>query len=142
MEQTHYTMFGPSFRPANRGGCRNRHEVFWIRVTCPARSLWPIFRSTVIHFIPLAGGQAHDLTVQGWPGFSSLDFDVDSKGLFVNSKTDGGATILYVDPAGKAHPVWQQKSSYLNWAIPSRDGRRLAMLGQSQSANMWLLDNF
>jgi serine/threonine protein kinase/dipeptidyl aminopeptidase/acylaminoacyl peptidase len=98
--------------------------------------------STTIHFLPLAGGRAHELTVQGWPGFGSIDFDVDSKGIFVSSKTDGGATIVYVDAAGKGHPVWQQKSSFLNWAVPSRDGRHLAMLGQSANANLWLLENF
>jgi eukaryotic-like serine/threonine-protein kinase len=99
-------------------------------------------RDTVIHFIPLAGGQAHDLTVEGWPGLDSIDFAPDSKGLFVCSATSGGATLLYIDPAGKAHALWQQKSSPQTWAIPSRDGRHLALMGQSQNANLWLLEDF
>jgi hypothetical protein len=99
-------------------------------------------RDTVIHFVPLAGGKPHDLAVQGWPGFDSFDFDIDGKGLFVCSATTGGGSLLYIDPAGKAHALWQQKSSPQTWAIPSRDGQHLALMGQSQNANLWMLEDF
>src|SRR4029077_15881850 len=99
-------------------------------------------RDTVIHFVPLAGGKPHDLAVRGWPGFDSVDFDIDGKGLFVCSATTGGGTLLYIDPAGKAHALWQQKSSPQTWAIPSHDGQHLAIMGQSQNANLWMLEHF
>jgi serine/threonine protein kinase len=99
-------------------------------------------RDTVIHFVPLAGGKPHDLRVQGWPGFDSVDFDIDGKGLFVCSATTGGGTLLYLDPSGKAHALWQQKSSPQTWAIASRDGEHLALMGQSQNANLWMLEDF
>jgi len=100
------------------------------------------FRDNVIHFLPLQGGQAHDLVIRGWPGLTSLDFAIDSKGLFVNSVTTGGSTLLYIDPAGKPHPLWQLKSSSMCWAIPSRGGKDLAILGQSLNSNLWMIENF
>ena len=71
-----------------------------------------------------------------------MDFTADSKGLFVNSMTNGGGTLLYIDSAGKAHSLLKQQSVNVSWGIPSRDGRRLTMLGQAFSANLWMLQDF
>ena len=99
-------------------------------------------RETVIHFLPLAAGRPHDLSVQGWPGLNSIDFAADSEGLFVNSVTTGGSTLLYIDLAGSVHPLLQQKSTFQSWAIPSRDGQHVAIMGQTISANLWMLEDF
>jgi len=95
-----------------------------------------------IHLLPLDGGHPRDITVKGWPAFNTLHFSADSLGFFVNSMTNGGSTLLYIDAKGKAHPLWQQRSTWIIWGIPSWDGRRLALLGPALNGNLWMLENF
>jgi eukaryotic-like serine/threonine-protein kinase len=88
------------------------------------------------------GRPAHDVEVKGWPGLNNIDFSADSKGVFMNSTSNGVATLLYVDLAGNAHPLWQPKYPTVSNAMPSRDGRHLAITGESDSSNLWMLRDF
>jgi hypothetical protein len=78
----------------------------------------------------------------------------DGTGLLVSSVREGGATLLELDLRGKAHPVWESKGTIqpditpfvggpsAPWAVPSLDGRYLAICEWSLSANIWMLENF
>ena len=70
---------------------------------------------------------------------SSIDDTPDGRAWLVYSVSNGSGTLLYLDPAGAAHVVWKQQSS-VGWGILSPDGKRLAVLAQSNSGNMWLLE--
>jgi Tol biopolymer transport system component len=95
-----------------------------------------------IHVLPLGNGEVHELTVKGWSGFNSLDWSSDGKGLFISNLSGGSATLIYVDQAANAYPLWHQKSTTGTWGVPSPDGRQLAILGQEFSANIWTMENF
>lgn len=49
-------------------------------------------------------------------------------------------TLLNVDLHGGAKPVLQEPEKDLGWAIPSSDGRHLAIWAASSSSNAWLLE--
>jgi serine/threonine protein kinase len=100
------------------------------------------YEENTIHLLYLDGRPPRDVMVKDWPGFNSVDFSADSKGLIVNSVTSGGGTLLYVDPSGKAHPLWKHKTLGQSYGLPSRDGRHVTILGQAFSANLWMLENF
>jgi serine/threonine protein kinase len=95
-----------------------------------------------IHVLPLNSGVVRDVTVKGWTGFNSLDWSSDGKGFFIGSLSGGSATLIYVDQADDAHPLWHQKSTSGTWGVPSPDGRRLAILGQEFNANSWMIESF
>jgi eukaryotic-like serine/threonine-protein kinase len=95
-----------------------------------------------IHVLPLGNGAVRDLTVKGWTGFNSLDWSADGKGFFIGNLSGGSATLIYVDQAANAYPLWHQKSTTGTWGIPSPDGRQLAILGQEFNANIWTMENF
>ena len=95
-----------------------------------------------IYVLPLDGSPLRDLTVAGWSGLNTFDWSVDGKGFFTSNTTGSRSTLLFVDLAGKAHPLWQQKSAPFTWGVPSPDGRRLAVLGQEFNGNMWMIENF
>jgi hypothetical protein len=88
------------------------------------------------------GRPTHDVEIKGWPGLEYMDFSADSKGVFMNSTSNGVGTLLYVDLTGKAHPLWKPKYPNVGWAFPTRDGRQLAIVGQSSYANVWMLKDF
>jgi len=71
-----------------------------------------------------------------------MDFSVDSKGLFMNSTSNGVGTLLYVDLAGKATPLWQPKYPNVGYAFSTRDGRHLAIIGETLYSNLWTLKDF
>jgi eukaryotic-like serine/threonine-protein kinase len=95
-----------------------------------------------IHLLSLSKVILHDLLIKGWTGFNSLDWSPDGKGFFIGNLSGGSASLLYVDQAAGVHPLWHQKSTTGTWAVPSPDGRNLAILGQEFNANIWTLENF
>jgi hypothetical protein len=48
--------------------------------------------------------------------------------------------LLNIDLQGHVRPVWHPKKMTVSWAIPSRDGRYLALHVGSSSANVWMLE--
>ena len=60
----------------------------------------------------------------------------DARGFFVESKTDIGYSLLYVDRAGDARVVRDTQNPV--WGVPTRDGRKLAFVDQSASKNVWI----
>jgi eukaryotic-like serine/threonine-protein kinase len=88
------------------------------------------------------GHPIHDVEIKGWPGLNFMDFSADSKGLFMNSTSNGVGTLLYVDLTGRAKPLWQPKYPNVLWAFPTRDGRHLAIAAESSNSNLWVLKDF
>jgi len=96
-----------------------------------------------IRLLPLSGGEPRDLVVKGWYGFKpGPDWAADGKGFYVSSSSPRGVTLLYIDLAGHATAVWEQKGGFETWGIPSPDGRHLAILGDTVDSNVWMLENF
>jgi len=97
-----------------------------------------------IRLLPVAGGAERALDIQNWSGLTSVDWAADSKGLFVSSNATGRqSTLLYVNLQGGVHPLWKVSTGGLTtWAIPSRNGRYLALAGASLEINAWMVENF
>jgi len=96
-----------------------------------------------IRLLPVAGGKERVLALRDWTAISSLDWAADGRSLWVSASSPAGTqTLLNVDLHGKAKPVLQESEKDLGWAIPSPDGRHVALWEASSSANVWLLDGF
>ena len=109
-----------------------------------------------IHILHLGGQQAQDVVAKGWNGYLSANWAADGKGLFVSSLTPDGSALLHLDLKGNASVLWKQQGSAANepasagwiggpnasWAVPSPDGRHLAINDRKLSANMWMMENF
>ena len=105
--------------------------------------LVPGGKANRIAFVNASGQLEREVEVEGWAGVNAMDWSADGKGLFVgvfNPAT--GATLLYVDLAGKATSLWNQPGSFRTWGIPSPDGRYLAMLTGTTDSNAWIVENF
>lgn len=91
----------------------------------------------------MAGGNDRILTLKTWSGISSLDWAADGRSIWASvSSPTGTQTLLNVDLHGKVKPVLQESEKDLGWAIPSPDGRHLAIWEASGSSNAWLLEGF
>jgi Tol biopolymer transport system component/DNA-binding winged helix-turn-helix (wHTH) protein len=93
-----------------------------------------------IRFISLKDGSERSVAVRGWSGIESIDWAADSKGIWATSSDEKENALLHVDLQGNARVVWRPKNKIVGWAIPSRDGKHLALNIRSVSANAWMLD--
>jgi Tol biopolymer transport system component len=96
-----------------------------------------------IRLLRVAGGKERVLTLQGWTAIASLDWAADGHSIWVTATSPTGVqTLLSVDLHGKAKPALQESEKDLGWAIPSPDGRHLAIWEASGNSNAWLIDGF
>ncbi len=97
----------------------------------------------IIRLLPVAGGTERTISFQPWSGVAYIDWSADGRSLWVRASSPAGTqTLLNVDLRGKAKPVLQESEMELGWAIPSPDGRHVAIWEASSSSNAWLLENF
>ncbi len=98
-----------------------------------------------IRLLSLSGGSDREIAVKGWPNVTGLDWSPDGKGLYCGSvSTQGNGVLLYVDLAGNARVLWQGKGAAggLLWAIPSPDGRYLAIEAPVRHSSVWMIEGF
>jgi len=95
-----------------------------------------------IHILSLTGEAVREIKVQGLESTNFVDWAADGKALLVSRPTRRGFELLYLDLKGNSHVLWQQKGSLGTSALPSPDGRHLAIQGWSMNSNLWVLENF
>jgi Tol biopolymer transport system component len=96
-----------------------------------------------IRLLSLAGGADREITVKGWPYLIGLDWSADGKGFYYGASSPQGGTLLYVDLDGNARPLWRSKNFGARIsAVPSPDGRYLAIVDTLTNSNAWLLEGF
>src|SRR5215469_15678551 len=105
-----------------------------------ARGKWA-GEDSKIRLVSLDGGPDRWLTIQGWPGITSIDWAADSKSIWAPTAGEKDNALLRIDLQGNARAVWRPKNVGVGWAIPSRDGKMLALQVHSSSANVWMLEH-
>ena len=114
------------------------------------------YSTSVIHTLSLTRQGPQEIVVKGWTSLLSLNWAADGKGIFTSSQTKKGSVLLHSDLKGNARILWEQKGSIAPWnrpfgehgelsapwAVPSPDGRHLAIYDWKLSANMWMMENF
>jgi Tol biopolymer transport system component/DNA-binding winged helix-turn-helix (wHTH) protein len=87
-------------------------------------------------------GKTHDLVVKGWSGLKGGDWSADGRSLFTTSHShEGDSTLLNVTLDGRASVLLHSRSQVFS-AIPSPDGRLLAITEDSGAKNVWQIENF
>lgn len=88
-------------------------------------------------------GNERRIDLKDWSSVNSLDWKADGKGLWVSASTNAGTNaMLSVDLQGRVRPAWEQTKMYIGWAIPSPDGRYVALLQASGNSNVWMVEDF
>jgi Tol biopolymer transport system component/DNA-binding winged helix-turn-helix (wHTH) protein len=94
-----------------------------------------------IRLISLDGAPERSLSIHGWPGIASLDWAFDSKSLWASTPGEKENALLRIDLRGNVRVVWRPKNATVGWAIPSRDGKYVALNVHSGSANVSMLEH-
>jgi WD40 repeat protein len=105
-------------------------------IVCPSLKETIRFRSTLT-------GKMRDLRVTGRNELDSITWATDGKSLLVAGKTpEGGSALLRITLDGKASVLLRSTTTEILGAIPSPDGRSLALAEKSVYNNVWQIENF
>ena len=111
-------------------------------------------KELAVRLLSVPDGSQRMLKVDAWAGIGSLDWAPDGKSIWALAYTTKDTwALLNVNLQGKVRnvlegrapfyePGLEEKNIRLGWAIPSPDGKRLALWESSGSANVWMIENF
>jgi Tol biopolymer transport system component len=90
-----------------------------------------------LHRVELDGSSAGVKTIpfQGPGSPLGIHWARDGRALFVESRTESGYNLEYVDFEG--HSTVLQASRALIWAVPSPDGTKIAFPAHTEDSNVW-----
>ena len=88
------------------------------------------------------GSVLHEVRIADWNGADNLMWTNDATGMYVSTPVQDGCVLLRVNLKGRVQVMWEQRGGLSTAAIPSPDGRHLAMLGWTLSSNAWMMQNF
>jgi DNA-binding winged helix-turn-helix (wHTH) protein/Tol biopolymer transport system component len=96
-----------------------------------------------IHLRSTSTGETHHITVRGWDGLMGADWTADGKSLLVSwHNFERDSALLHITLKGKASVLIKSTNPEIWGAIPSPDGRWLAMAEAGGPKNVWQVENF
>jgi Tol biopolymer transport system component len=96
-----------------------------------------------VRLFSLQGKLAREIVVKNATHLTSVDWANDAKGLFLSNNITGRkSSLMYINLNGEAHEIWQTKSVSATWAIPSRNGKYVAIPAPTASSNVWMAEHF
>jgi Tol biopolymer transport system component/DNA-binding winged helix-turn-helix (wHTH) protein len=105
-------------------------------MVCPSLKETIRFRSTLT-------GKTHDVPVTGQNELGSVDWASDGRSLLIAGRTpEGESALLRVTLDGRTSVLLHSSNSEVLAAIPSPDGRSLAIAESSVYNNVWQIENF
>src|SRR5215467_11571621 len=94
-----------------------------------------------IRLVATRGGAERVLKVKDWGRLGTIDWAADGKSFWASAARYGDATALInIDLQGRAKPVLLESKPYVGWAIPSQDGKHLAIWEATGGSNAWMLE--
>ena len=100
-----------------------------------------------LRILELESGKERHILLPSLPLIMGINWTPDSSGLWVGGymgRSSGGTRsgLARVDLMGRVRPELEGSSMALWFAVPSPDGRRLAVMAHTDSSNVSLLENF
>ena len=87
------------------------------------------------------GGAERVIKVKDWGRLATIDWAADGRSFWASAVRHGETTALInIDLQGRAKPVLQETKPYVGWAIPSQDGKHLAIWEATGGSNAWMLE--
>jgi len=103
-----------------------------------------------IRILSITDSLTRTLTVPNSVGIEGVDWAADGKSLWLSVEkspltgfgSDDGWAVYNVDLIGKITDSLENDAVWFSQAIPSPNGRRVAITGEALNSNVWLLENF
>jgi Tol biopolymer transport system component/DNA-binding winged helix-turn-helix (wHTH) protein len=87
-------------------------------------------------------GETRKLTTKGWDNLGSIEWSMDGRALLAVWHHESDTALLRVTLDGKVSHLLRSSNPQILGAVPSPDGRSLAIAGASTTRNVWLIEDF
>jgi hypothetical protein len=102
-----------------------------------------VSQDATIRLVSLSDGTERVIHINDWAGVVAFDWAADGKSFWASAILKGEARgIVNIDLHGNLKTVVNGDKPFVGWAIPSRDGKHLAMWQSTGGSNVWMLDGF
>jgi eukaryotic-like serine/threonine-protein kinase len=95
-----------------------------------------------VTILSLADRTKQEIKVKGWNDLESVSWTASGKWLFATTHRQGRPILLGIDLEGNSRVLWTDRGDTKLDAVPSPDGRHVALFGDSVNENIWLMENF
>jgi eukaryotic-like serine/threonine-protein kinase len=95
-----------------------------------------------VHVVSFKGEPPKDIIVPRATNLSSLSWLPSGAGFFTTDVTPSRSDVLFISPDGTPRSLWSPTQLSVYWAIPSPNGKHLAMLVMARQSNAWMLTDF
>jgi hypothetical protein len=94
-----------------------------------------------IQILSLRSQPTQVIRAKGLNDMQWVNWAADGKGLFIFNGAKRGSDLLHMDLKGNVAVLWKCNEGSC-FAVPSPDGRHLAIYSEKRSSNMWMMENF
>jgi hypothetical protein len=102
-----------------------------------------VSQGATIRLLAPGGGSERVIKINEWVGIIAIDWASDGKSFWASAMLRGEKRALVnIDLKGNIQTVLNGDKPFVGWAIPSRDGKHLAMWQSTGGSNAWMLDGF
>jgi Tol biopolymer transport system component len=102
-----------------------------------------VSQNATIRLVSLDSGTERVIRLNEWAGILAIDWAADGKSFWASAILRGEERALVsIDLQGNVKSVMEGEKPYVGWAIPSRDGKHLAMWQSTGGSNAWMLEGF
>ena len=94
-----------------------------------------------IRILTVDGKAEREVVVNGVSRLMGLDWSADGESFLCGDVAETESSVLRVEPDGTSQVLWRQSGNHDIWAVPSADGKYVAIHGATESANVWMVRN-
>jgi hypothetical protein len=95
-----------------------------------------------IRVVSFTGQPSKDFIVQNVTNLEGLVAHASGSGFFSTDHTANRVNLVFFKPDGTSRILWSPTQMTPWWAVPSPDGKHLAINVGSRYRNAWMLTNF
>lgn len=95
---------------------------------------------STIRILEIPGGKEQAMQLPVGMGAQYLDWAADGKSLWVSVASQEKRSLVNLDLNGNVKTALEADGPQLGWAIPSPDGKRLAILEGTRTSNAWVVE--
>jgi Tol biopolymer transport system component/DNA-binding winged helix-turn-helix (wHTH) protein len=102
-----------------------------------------VSQDATIRLVAIHDRSERVIHINDWARIVAIDWAADGKSFWASAILKGEARVLVnIDLHGNLKTVVKGDKPFVGWAIPSRDGRHLAMWQSTGGSNAWMVDGF
>ena len=102
-----------------------------------------VSQDATIRLLATRDGSERVIHINEWAGIIAIDWAADGKSFWASAILRGEKReLLNIDLHGNMKTLIAGGKPYIGWAIPSRDGKHLAMWESTGGSNVWMLEGF